>query len=222
MASSIKELAGQLFAYRGWLLVALATALLCPLFLLGRAGPLDFWWWMAANQVLLVAAAYGCDGGARLGLVNDLRMQMPRKIWIGLLTAVVLYGVFWLGNQILHQFLPLAAGGLQAIHQLQGDASTLRAALLIGLLFGPAEELVWRGAIQRAFVERYGAARGLCVTTLFYAVAHIASANPLLLLAALVCGLFWGWLFQRTGSVLLVAVSHAAWSLAVFILLPLR
>jgi membrane protease YdiL (CAAX protease family) len=210
----------SLGAYRGWLLVALATALLFPLFRLGQLGPLDFWWWMAANQLLLLAAAYGFDGGARLALVNDLRMQVPRKVWVGLLTAVVLYGLFWLGNAALHRLLPLAAGGVQSLYALQGEASTLRVALLIGLLFGPAEELVWRGAIQRAFVERYGAARGLLVTTLFYAVAHIASGNPLLILAALVCGLFWGYLFQRTGSVLLVAVNHAVWSLAVYVLLP--
>jgi membrane protease YdiL (CAAX protease family) len=209
----------SLGAHRGWLLVALATALFSPLFYCGRLGPLDFWWWMAANQFLLLAAAYGCDGGARLGLINDLRMQVPRKVWIGLLTAVVLYGFFWLGHQLL-QFLPLTAAGLQKIYQLKGDASMLRVALLLGLLFGPAEELVWRGAIQRAFTERYGARRGLVVTTLFYAVAHIASGHPLLLCTALVCGLFWGYLFQRTGSVLLVAVSHAAWALALFVFLP--
>ena len=210
----------SLGVYRGWLLAALAAALLAPLFRLGRLGPLDFWWWMSANQLILLAAAYGPDAGARLTLATDLRTHVLRKIWIGVLTAVVLYGVFWLGNQALHRFLPLMAGGIQSIYQLKGDASTLRVAMLIGLLFGPAEELVWRGAIQRVFVERYGALRGLFVATLCYAVAHIASGNPMLILAALVGGLFWGLLYQRTGSVLVVAVSHAAWSLAIFLILP--
>ncbi|MCX7007207.1 MAG: CPBP family intramembrane metalloprotease [Kiritimatiellaeota bacterium] len=175
---------------------------------------------LAAHRGWLLAAAYDSDAGARLALVTDLRVHVLRKIWVGLLTAVVLYGVFWLGNRLLHEFLPLAANGIRKIYALQGDASTLRVALLIGLLFGPAEELVWRGAIQRALAERLGAVRGLFAATGLYAAAHLASGNPMLVLAALVCGLFWGALYQRTGSVLLVAINHAAWNLAVYLLLP--
>jgi hypothetical protein len=42
----------------------------------------------------------------------------------------------------------------------------------------------------------------------------------MLVLAAAVCGLFWGVLYLRTGSILLVAVSHTLWDIAVFVLFP--
>ena len=211
-----------LFAHRGWLLAALAAVLLAPLFRLGHIGPLDFWWWMGATQLVLLAAAYAPDAGARLALATDLRVHLFRKIWIGLLTAVVLYGIFWLGNHLVRECLPQLAGHIGRLYHLKGDASTLRVVLLIGLVIGPCEELVWRGAIQRALTAQLGPVRGLFITTVLYATVHLSSGNPLLLLAALVCGLFWGVLFQRTGSLALVVISHTAWDLAVYVLLPLR
>ena len=42
----------------------------------------------------------------------------------------------------------------------------------------------------------------------------------MLLLAALVCGVFWGWLYIRFDSILLNAVSHTAWDVAVFLIFP--
>jgi membrane protease YdiL (CAAX protease family) len=47
-------------------------------------------------------------------------------------------------------------------------------------------------------------------------------AQPLLVLAALVAGGFWGFLYLRTGRIAPVAVSHAAWDLLVFLVLPFR
>ena len=210
----------SLAAHRGWLLVALAAVLLFPLFRWGHLGPLDFWWWLSANQLILLAAAYGPDSAARRAVVADLRAGRARKIVLGLLSAVVLYGIFWLGNQLARQLFPFAAGGIAAVYGLKGGAATVRIALLIGLLIGPGEELIWRGAIQRALTARLGAGRGLLAATALYAAVHFSSGNPMLILAALVCGLFWGILYQRTGSVLLVAISHTAWDLTVFLLLP--
>lgn len=43
----------------------------------------------------------------------------------------------------------------------------------------------------------------------------------MLVLAALAGGLFWGFLFLRTKSVVLAAVSHAAWDVAIFVIFPL-
>ena len=44
----------------------------------------------------------------------------------------------------------------------------------------------------------------------------------MLVLAAAVCGLFWGYLYMRTGSALLVVVSHTVWDIAVFLIVPFR
>ena len=205
---------------RGWLLAALAAALFLPLFRWLRLGPLDFWWWMSANQLILLAAAYGTNAAARCALAADLRANVLRKIWLGLLAAALLYGIFWLGNLLARALFSFAAGGIASVYGFKSGTSVVRVGLLIGLLIGPGEELIWRGAIQRALTERLGSVRGLLVATVLYAAVHLSSGNPMLILAALVCGFFWGYLYQRTGSLLLVIISHTAWDLTVFLFLP--
>ncbi|MCX6997685.1 MAG: CPBP family intramembrane metalloprotease [Kiritimatiellaeota bacterium] len=204
-----------------WPILALAAALFVPLFRFQRIGPLDFWWWMSATLAGLLALAYGTDAGARRALADDVRSGLLKKLLLGLLSAVLLYAVFWAGNLLSRRLLPFAAGGIEAVYGFRSGASTLRVALLIGLLIGPGEELFWRGWLQRALGERYGAAAGWLLATALYTGIHLASGNPMLLLAALVCGLYWGWLYLRYRSLVLVVVSHTAWDLTVFLLFPL-
>jgi hypothetical protein len=93
-------------------------------------------------------------------------------------------------------------------------------ALTIAMLIGPTEEVFWRGLLQRNLALRLGPARALAVATALYAGVHIASGNPVLVLAALVCGLFWGWMYLRWKSVLMNVVSHTVWDLLAFLVLP--
>ncbi len=203
------------------LILTLAAALLVPLFRVRRIGPLDFWWWMSATLALLLALAYSADAGARRALAGDLRSGWAWKLSLGLLSAVLLYAIFWAGNELARWLLPFAAGGIEAVYGFKSGASVPRMALLIGLLIGPGEELFWRGWLQRALGKRYRPMAGWLLATAIYAGVHLASGNPMLVLAALVCGLFWGWLYLRLRSPLLNAISHTAWDLAVFLLFPL-
>jgi membrane protease YdiL (CAAX protease family) len=43
----------------------------------------------------------------------------------------------------------------------------------------------------------------------------------MLIMAALVCGAFWGLLYMLNKNLLTVLVSHALWDVAVFILFPI-
>ena len=51
---------------------------------------------------------------------------------------------------------------------------------------------------------------------------HAPTMNAPLILAAFIAGLFWGIVYQRTGSLWLVVASHLAWTELIFVLLPLR
>lgn len=42
----------------------------------------------------------------------------------------------------------------------------------------------------------------------------------MLILAAGLCGLFWGFLYVQNGSILLNIVSHTVWDVAIFLLFP--
>jgi len=89
------------------------------------------------------------------------------------------------------------------------------------LLIGPGEELFWRGFLQRRLQSHKGPFTGLLLSTAVYTLVHVGSGNLMLVLAAGICGLFWGYLYLRTGSIVINVVSHTAWDIAIFLLLPL-
>ncbi len=201
--------------------VVLALTLFPYLLHFRRLGPLDFWWAMGLVVAVLVVSAIAADSGTVALLREDIRTRLFRKIALGVLSAAALYGVFYLGNGLVRRFLPMGGEGIGAVYALRSGAQALRIGLLLLLVIGPGEELFWRGYLQRTWQKKLGNASVLPLTVAVYTAVHVASGNPVLVLAAAVCGLFWGVLYQRSGSVLLVAVSHTIWDLAVFLLFPL-
>ncbi len=198
----------------------LAAGLFIPLFFFKRAGPIDFWWWMSAAVVFLNVLGAVLDRGFLPSIARDFRSGVPAKIALGIFSAAVLYTVFFAGNAASNALFPFAGSDIGRIYGFKASASTFRVALLLALVIGPGEELFWRGYLQRHWQERLGSLRGFLGVSAFYALVHAASGNAMLILAAGVCGLFWGFLYMRTRSVLLVAVSHTAWDLAVFLFFP--
>ena len=207
------------FGLRPFVPWVLAGTLFPFLFYFKRFGPLDFWWAMALAVVALVVSAHYSDGTYAPSIRDDARSGLLRKIVLGILSAALLYGVFAVGNGMSRKILPFARQGIEAVYGLRAGVSSWRAGLLLLCLIGPGEELFWRGYIQRSWQRKMGTA-ALPLTVAFYAAVHIASGNPMLVLAAAVGGLYWGILYQRSRSILLVAVSHTLWDLAVFIFFP--
>lgn len=200
----------------------LAAALFIPLFVFRRIGPLDFWWWMSANIAVLFALGAALDGGFLDSIHRDLRSGTVRKTALGFLSAAILYGVFFAGNMASRAIFPFAGSGIGRVYGFKSGASAARIILLMALLIGPGEELFWRAYLQRRWAARFGPWGGFAAAAALYTLVHAASGNVMLVLAAAVCGIFWGWLYLRTGSFLLVAVSHTAWDLAVFVFFPFR
>ncbi len=198
----------------------LAVLLFVPLFLLGRSGPLDFWWWMSGNIALLIALGIVMDKAYFPSLVSDIKSRAAWKIAAGISAAVLLYAVFFAGNALSRWILPFAGSNISRVYQFKEGASLVRLIPLLALLIGPGEEIFWRGFLQRRFQSRFGGMRGWFLATAVYAIVHAGSGNAMLVLAAAACGLFWGFLYLRFRSVLLVAVSHALWDVMVFILVP--
>ncbi len=199
----------------------LAIALFVPLFITQGIGAFDFWWWMTASILLLLAVVQFVDDPWRHLLAADLRDRPFRKAVLGILSAVALYIVFWVGNQASRYVFAGAAHDISAVYAFKQQAPVLRIVLLMVFVIGPGEELFWRGFLQRRFEAALGGLPGWLLATFVYAAVHIASGNPILVLAAGICGLFWGWLYWKRRSMLLNAVSHTIWDIAVFLLFPL-
>jgi membrane protease YdiL (CAAX protease family) len=202
-------------------LALLAAALFTPLFIFRRVGPLDFWWWMAAGVALLGGLSLVLDKPYVRILLDDGRSAPFKKMTLGTLSSILLYAIFYSVDWLSHLFSPLAARQIGLVYSFKATAPALRLILLLLFLIGPGEEVFWRGFLQRHWVKKWGFPRGWLLATALYAAVHIGSGNLMLVLAALAGGLFWGYLYYRLGSVLLVAVSHTLWDILIFIIFPL-
>jgi len=145
-----------------------------------------------------------------------------RSIILGVLSAAVLYGIFFLGNLLAPYFIHQAPAQVGGIYDLGSGTHRILIFLLLLLITGPGEEIFWRGFLQSRMMDRFGTTPGYVVATLVYAGVHVFSGNPVLILAALVAGAFWGALYLWTRNVALLIVSHSLWSAFIFAVFPIR
>lgn len=176
----------------------------------------NFWWMMAAAATTLAGVAFFQQGlPVRLNQVNG------KAVLTGLAAAVALYALFWLGNIVSRWLFSFAGEQISAIYGHKAQASPYIIAFLLVFVIGPAEEIFWRGFIQDRFAARWGERPGLFAGAAAYTLVHVWSGNLVLMLAALVGGLFWGLLYKQMGSLVPGIISHAAWDVVVFVLFPL-
>jgi len=113
-----------------------------------------------------------------------------------------------------------AGQGIEQVYGFKGSAAPIRIVLLMLLIIGPGEEIFWRGVLQRNLEKRMGKWSGFLIGTLIYTGVHVFTGNIMLIVAALVAGLFWGYMFMRYKSMLMNVISHTIWDIAVFIFIP--
>lgn len=146
----------------------------------------------------------------------------PHHIFIGILTAVLLYILFFAGDWVSKLIFNFADKQVTGIY---GNKSLLDAKIIGLLLFffiGPAEEIFWRGFVQDTLQEKFGDNKGWIIASLVYAGVHIFAMNFMLFMAALICGLFWGYIFKKYKSLWPGIISHAIWDLVIFVIFPVR
>lgn len=138
----------------------------------------------------------------------------------GIGSALGLYGIFWVGNLVITTIIPFAENEISAVYGNTGAASLPVIGLLLFLVIGPGEEIFWRGTVQKRLEERYGTLFGVITGASLYAFVHVWALNLTLFLAALVCGLVWGWLYSRENKLAPVIISHSVWSVLIFLIFP--
>ncbi len=94
------------------------------------------------------------------------------------------------------------------------------AALALGLLVAPAEELFWRGVVQARLAPRLGRWRAVGAATGIAVAVALATGEPLLALATAPTYAAWGALAAWRGTLVPSIVSHAAWSVLVASVAP--
>lgn len=202
------------------LLAGVAAVLFAPLFRWGLAKPALFWWWMSGLLLLLNTSMLVSRPDLHRQLVSDFRSDAFRKLVIGIVSAAGLYLIFLAGRMLIRGWLPDSEQHISSVYLLRPALSAWLIALLMITIIGPGEEIFWRLFLQPRFCARFGDRTGLLIGALLYAGVHAGSGNLVLILAALVAGLFWGWLYATTSSASIIIYSHALWDVSVFVIAP--
>lgn len=195
------------------LAAVLWTVMFSPL----TAPHVSFWWMMTASALTLSVLSTWFNPG----WWSQTRWNVS-NVWLGLAIAAVLWGVFWTGDKVSSWLFDFARPQVNLIYGMKaGESPWLLSALML-LLIGPAEEIFWRGYVQRTLSLRWGADAGFVVATALYSLVHAGSCNFMLVMAALVAGVVWGGLYRLWPERLsALIVSHAVWDAAVFIWFPI-
>ena len=164
----------------------------------------------------------------RLRARRETRLLRPRAgdVTIGAFVAAILYGLA-LASHLAITSKPPAVGWVFQIYLLFGDPLSnvhLLVSAALGVI-GALEELTWRGLVLPVLEERMGTSRASVTTAILYASAHlptmflladpVAGRNPLLVIAALGCGLVWSYLRFRTERLVPVLLAHGLFTWAI-------
>jgi len=145
-----------------------------------------------------------------------------RAVLWGVLSALFLYGVFMAGNAISNLLFPFAENQVDAIYAKGDNTPGWVIGLVLFFITSPAEEIFWRGFLQRRLSRYLGGFGGWVIAAILYAAVHISSLNFMLVGAAGIAGLFWGFLYWRLKTLWPVVISHAVWTCLAFAVAPIR
>lgn len=197
--------------------ILVAAVLWTIMFSPWTAPHINFWVVMTCSAAVLTAYSSLTDRELWKGL--DFKVS---DIFIGIGLAAFLWGVFWIGDKLSSMMFGFARGQVDMIYSMKDGENPVVLTLLMLFLIGPAEEIFWRGYIQKNFSKRWNPNVGFIVTTLVYGLVHLSKFNFMLIMAALVAGFIWGLAYrlfpERLGAII---ISHAVWDCAVFIWFPI-
>jgi len=182
----------------------------------------NFWIEMTIAASLLAGLGLYFNHKSNKAINHRLYFFKTSYILVGILSAAILYGVFYAGDIVSKLILPFADKQVVGVYSNKSLSDPVIIGLLLLFIIGPAEEVFWRGFVQDTLAEQFGDNKGWIIASLIYGGVHIFAMNFMLFMAALICGLFWGWVFKKYRSVWPGIISHALWDLTIFVLLPVR
>lgn len=177
-------------------------------------GPIGPWKGMTLGMGLLLA------GSLSVRAVRTRMTPTLPRVAVGIGSGLLLYGLTRAGVFAMQHVWPAwetYARTLSAWKTGFAPPFLLVSAVMIIV----AEEALWRGVVSRFFQERLGHVAGVFAGAVFYAGAHLMTMNPLLLGAAVACGVFWGLLYAATDDLTAPILSHLVWDMLILFVVPL-
>lgn len=203
--------------WKPFLAICIAAVLWFVMFSPWTAPHVNFWVMMTFSGLTLTTYSTW----ASPGWWKDIRLDLS-NILLGVMLAAVLWGIFWIGDKLSSLMFDFARPQVDMIYGMkEGENPWVLTALML-FIIGPAEEIFWRGYLQKSFSKKWNPNMGFVVTTLMYSLVHVSKFNFMLIMAAAVAGFVWGLAYrfypEKFGAILL---SHALWDCAVFIWFPI-
>ena len=183
----------------------------------------NFWLVMSCAAIILTGLAISSlPAGERFPKVEKPIFQLLG----GIALAFALWGIFWVGDKTSSWLFDFARPEVDAVYSIKHGLPVPVIGALLLLLIGPAEEFFWRGFVQKTLASslkgRYPQDYAFLLTAAIYALVHIWSFNFMLIMAALVAGLVWGFIYRLCPKALpALIISHALWDVLIFIILPI-
>jgi membrane protease YdiL (CAAX protease family) len=175
------------------------------------AGRRHFWTRAAVAGAAVAIYAVAVEPHVIGHLLTRPRWELD--LALGVASGVALFVIFWIGEQLLVIVLPTLAAEVGDLYAVRGETRPAYVPLILAIA-GPGEELFFRGLIQ----QRAGFALALVV----YAGVHLWERKVILVVAALIGGLYWGALLSLTGGLVAPIVSHLVWAMLIIVWRPAR
>ncbi len=175
-------------------------------------GEQAFYWWSLTLAGVWALGAF-ISGPLHLGGAR-WRGRNQRPVVSGTVIGLLLGGVFIVGGLIVRE-IPVVAELITRLLRYT-DQGSWRLTITVALLAAVGEELFYRGALYTALARHHP----LLISTVIYAIATLASGNPMLAFAAIILGTVCALERRATGGVLAPILTHFVWTLVVLLALP--
>lgn len=200
---------------------------------LSRAGTPAFFLFMAVPTVVL--AALGIVRAKNDGILKSWFSVRSGDFSRGFAAAALLFGAAYAFTKVVAPPSSIRASWLARLYLQLGDPQVLRKnvgmVVLAIIVIAVAEEILWRGLVISLLEEKIGSRRAWVWAAVLYAIAHaptiwalrdpVAGPNPVIVIAALGCGLVWGGMARGFERLLPGIFSHVLFDWTVLMMFRL-
>lgn len=174
-----------------------------------------FWYIFTASMLFLISYSIFNEE-------VEKKMSFFSYLIYGAISGAILYGLFWLGNFLIGALnFSSFAKEVSSLYRKLSPETIWQYLFMLAIII-PGEEIFWRGFVQKRLQKTAPIAASIIISAVIYASVQFYSGTIILPIAALVSGLFWGYLYAWKRSIQLVIISHVVFNLLLLVLLPLK
>ena len=164
----------------------------------------------SALGLMLVPAAFGIALGFSIDVLSLVNANLPNAL-VGLGAVLPLAGLLrWFMGTGWRPLADFRASQLQFFSEI-GFRLTRRRIILLAIIAGVSEELMFRGVLQTILDRQLPVAAAIALSSLVFGLLHARTVLYAIIAGAV--GAYLGLLFWATGSLFVPIVTHAVYDL---------